>query len=461
MASPFWQYFHDKLNWPAIFRPGPVSALVKGLALYMDDVREDILWLHRQFSPVTADDDMIARYGASRGILRIRYDSDESYRLRVVNAFAWHKLGGKVQGLVGILVENGFEGAIIVPVNDVRRHDAALAHNGAATYNAGLCWAQFDVKLVEIPEQGLNGEVLAWFRWLVNEYKPARSILRAMSWRTSLEDETAFTDGTWLAVRPEYEDVRKWGFPLHDGSIRYDNGLFRAHDGRLAYGGGAPHMRWEACGHRHDAQLDPLAVAVRSGMADTVRYTPLHDGALFYDGQGRHGDLESPAVEALNTRLSASSRDSVDVRDDVETRLEVTALDEVGRYHNGGISHGQRYLSLRNGTFFHDGSRPRGQFGGRTDFSGVRHDRRARHDGTALHSLWGWLSTAGELAPVFTYSTLSDRCAVTLRMGGTAGMADSFIMAEAVDVRVLRYTLHNGATAHNSGPQYGGKELEA
>ena len=31
MASPFWQYFHDKLNWPAIFRPGPVSALAKGL----------------------------------------------------------------------------------------------------------------------------------------------------------------------------------------------------------------------------------------------------------------------------------------------------------------------------------------------------------------------------------------------------------------------------------------------
>ena len=232
MASPFWQYFHDKLNWPAIFRPGPVSALAKGLALYMDDVREDILWLRRQWNPATADDERIAAYGASRGILRTRYDTDESYRLRVVNAFAWHKLGGKVQGLVRILAENGFAGAVIVPVNDVRRHDAAFSHNGAATYNDGLCWAQFDVKLVEIPEQGLNADILAWFRWLVNEYKPARSILRAMSWKTNLEDETAFTegDGVWLAVKPEYEDRRKWGFPLHDGSIRYDNGLFRAHE---------------------------------------------------------------------------------------------------------------------------------------------------------------------------------------------------------------------------------------
>lgn len=124
MKSRFWQYFHDKLNWPAIFSPGPLSALAKGLALHMDSVREDILWLRDQWSPVTADPELVARYGASRGILRTRFDTDESYRLRVINAFAWHKLGGKVRGLVQILAENGFSGAVILPVNDVRRHIA-------------------------------------------------------------------------------------------------------------------------------------------------------------------------------------------------------------------------------------------------------------------------------------------------------------------------------------------------
>ena len=58
----------------------------------MDDVREDILWLRRQWNPATADDELIASYGASRGILRTKYDTDESYRLRVVNAYAWHKV---------------------------------------------------------------------------------------------------------------------------------------------------------------------------------------------------------------------------------------------------------------------------------------------------------------------------------------------------------------------------------
>ena len=461
MASPFWQYFHDKLNWPAIFRPGPVSALTKGLALYMDGGREDILWLRRQWNPATADDELIASYGASRGILRTKYDTDESYRLRVVNAYAWHKLGGKVQGLVRILAENGFAGAVIEPVNDVRRHDASFSHSGASTYNDGQCWAQFDVKLVEIPAQGLDTEVLAWFRWLVNEYKPARSILRAMSWKTSLEDETAFTeaDGVWLAVRPEYADRRKWGFPLHDGSIRYNNGLFRAHDGRLFHDGKHRYTRWEPFGHLHDVRLEQLDVAVQPVLADAVRYVPLHNGALRYEGEGRHGALESAAVDDLQSRVAVPCRDVAEVRESVATALNVTARDDVGRYHDGSITHGQRYISLRNGAFFHDGSHSRGPFGGRADFSGVRHDGRSRHDGQARHSLWGWLPKAGERAPVFTYATLSDVCAVAVRLEGTAGMEDAFSLTEDVAVRVLRYTLHNGTALHNSGPQYGGKEL--
>ena len=282
-----------------------------------------------------------------------------------------------------------------------------------------------------------------------------------MSWKTSLEDETAFTeaDGVWLAVRPEYADRRKWGFPLHDGSIRYNNGLFRAHDGRLFHDGKHRYTRWEPFGHLHDARLERLDVAVRPVMADMVRYVPLHNGALRYEGEGRHGALESAAVDDLQSRVAVPCRDVAEVRESVATALNVTARDEVGRYHDGSITHGQRYISLRNGAFFHDGSRSRGPFGGRADFSGVRHDGRARHDGTARHSLWGWLPTAGQRAPVFTYATLSDVCAVAVSMEGAAGMEDAFSLTEDVTVRVLRYTLHNGTAFHNSGPQYGGKEL--
>lgn len=158
--SPFWRYFHDRLHWPAIFRPGPMSALAKGLALYMDDVREDILWLRLQWHPATADDALIAAYGASRGIIRQRYDTDESYRRRVVNAFAWHKLGGKWRGLERIYAQNDFL-ARVLPSDDP------------------TLWAHFRVELdVTSADFTPDAAELSW--WLANEYKAARSKLECI-----------------------------------------------------------------------------------------------------------------------------------------------------------------------------------------------------------------------------------------------------------------------------------------
>ena len=155
MASRFWQYFHDRLNWPPIFSPGPLSALVKGLALYMDDVREDILWLRRQWTPVTSEEDMIVGYGESRGVPRTRIDTDDLYRQRVISAYIWHMLGGKVRGVERIYLENAFI-ATILP--------ASLPE----------LWAHFRVRLdVNDTPFGPDASQLAWF--LANEYMPARS----------------------------------------------------------------------------------------------------------------------------------------------------------------------------------------------------------------------------------------------------------------------------------------------
>ena len=385
--------------------------------------------------------------------------TEEARRTLLKKAIELHRHKGTPWAVEEALRATGFTGAEVREGRGACRHDGEIAHNGSSSYYSGNRWALFDIEIDLGDSAGMDAASRARVRETVNAWKNARSHLRAMSWRSTMEDGTDCTDETRLAVRPEYDDRHKWGFPLHDGSIRYNNGLFRAHDGRLSHDGKHRYTRWEPFGHLHDARLERLDVAARPVMADMVRYVPLHNGALRYEGEGRHGTLETPAVDTLNTQLSASSRDSVDVRDDVETRLEVTALDEVGRYHDGSITHGQRYISLYNGAFFHDGSHSRSPFGGRADFSGVRHDGRSRHDGQARHSLWGWLPTAGERAPVFTYATLSDVYAVAVRLEGAAGMEDAFSLTEDVTVRVLRYTLHDGTAFHNSGPRYGGKEL--
>ncbi|WP_299392387.1 phage tail protein [uncultured Desulfovibrio sp.] len=202
MASPFWRYFHDKLHWPAIFRPGPMSALAKGLALYMDDVREDILWLRRQWNPATADSALIAAYGASRGIIRQRFDMDESYRRRVVQALAWHRLGGKWRGLERIYAQNDFA-ARVLPSDD-----PAL-------------WAHFRVELdVNAVDFTPDAAALSW--WLANEYKAARSKLEGIRTTTALPLEERV--GVGLRGRTTSRS-RLWFFPPEPPSLCRRTGL--------------------------------------------------------------------------------------------------------------------------------------------------------------------------------------------------------------------------------------------
>lgn len=189
MASPFWKYFHDTLHWPQIFHPGPLSAMAKGLALYMDGVRDDILWLRRQWSPAKADEELIERYGASRGIYRQHFDTDQSFRARVLNAYAWHHLGGKVRGLERIFAENGLEGTEVLP--------ASLPE----------LWAHFRLSL-DVTGTSFTADSAALSWWLANEYKPARSRLEYFLTKASIPLEervavglcsrTAAKSGLWF-----------------------------------------------------------------------------------------------------------------------------------------------------------------------------------------------------------------------------------------------------------------------
>lgn len=383
--------------------------------------------------------------------------TEAARRSLLKKAIELHRYKGTPWAVEEALRATGYAGAEVREGGGLCAHDGEISHNGAGTYASGNRWAVFDVEVVLGESAGIDAAGRARIRETVNAWKNARSHLRALSWRTSLEDETAFTDGTWLAVRPEYEDVRKWGFPLHDGSIRYDNGLIRAHNGRLRYGGLAPHTRWEPDGQAHDALMDPLAVALRPKLTDSVRYSPRHDAAISYQGQGRHSDLDVAALDEAQALVTAMASDSVSVSDSGSTTLAASVVDDVARYHDGQINHGQRYGSIRNGAFFHDNSRLRGPFGGNASFVPLRRNGKARHNGTAQHRLWGWLSTAGTYAPAFVYAGFTD----LQRAAVGASMVDSIGLTDGTALRVLRYALHNAAAAHDATRHYYGEEIAA
>lgn len=160
MAGLFWSYFRERLAWPWIFRPGPLAVIARGLADYLDTVREDIRWTRDQWIVTTAEQELMQGYGASRGAPRTRHDDDARHRSRVERAYAWHAMGGTVEGLPRILEEYGYPGG---RVRNLRDHNAEL-------------WAHFDVELLNPPALFGQADIEAVLD-LVNEYKPARSVV--------------------------------------------------------------------------------------------------------------------------------------------------------------------------------------------------------------------------------------------------------------------------------------------
>lgn len=164
MGSAFWAYAHDTLRWLWIFRPGPLSALVKGIALYLDDIRKDVIWTRNQYLVHLAIMDLLPGYAQSRAIPRTRYDSDSQHRMRAERAYAWHHLGGKVEGLPQILAEYGYPNAVVY---NCRQDDPKL-------------WAHFELHLITPTHQWDQAEINA-VTALANEYKPGRSVLKKIS----------------------------------------------------------------------------------------------------------------------------------------------------------------------------------------------------------------------------------------------------------------------------------------
>ena len=165
----FWTYFRTQLAWPQIFRPGPLSALLEGLARSFDAAREDILWFRRQFSPVTCEDQYLDRHARSRRVKRFPTETDAQYRARVCAAYGWHLLGGKQAGMPQIVEAYGYN----VGVASLRPEDEER-------------FAEFRlVTTLDRPLEAQDPEILTG---LANEYKRASSKLAAVRVERTVND---------------------------------------------------------------------------------------------------------------------------------------------------------------------------------------------------------------------------------------------------------------------------------
>lgn len=158
----FWQYFRDTLALPLIRRQGALAGIAEGGAGALDSARDHVLWLRDQYAPGKCEAEHVANFAVARGIKRHRLETDTQFRARVVRAYAWQLLGGKQSGLPQILAHYGYT----AKVESLREEDPAR-------------WAEFRVSL-DVPE-GLAAEDYELLNWIINDQKPARSRLAAIS----------------------------------------------------------------------------------------------------------------------------------------------------------------------------------------------------------------------------------------------------------------------------------------
>ena len=179
----FWKYFSEYLGFPLIQQKNALAVIIKGLALTMDDVKKDIFALRDQFVVPKADDSLMTGYGNSRGIPRTRFDSDSQYRTRTEKALAWHRLGGKNEGLVQILAEYGYPGGEI----------ENLRHQNPEK------WATFNINLLD-PGSSLDEEKVRAIYEIANLYKPGRSKIHTVSFALRQRAEVYALSGQRSAV---------------------------------------------------------------------------------------------------------------------------------------------------------------------------------------------------------------------------------------------------------------------
>lgn len=378
--------------------------------------------------------------------------TEAARRSLLKKAIELHRHKGTPWAVEEALRATGFAGAEVREGGGLCAHDAELAHNGAGTYASGNRWAVFDLEINLGENAGIDAAGRARIRETVNAWKNARSHLRALSWRTTAEDGLAVSEAPELAVTPDFPDVFAWGFPTHNGTIRYDNGFRRQYDGELSHDGTAPHERWLSRGWRHDNQVERLETALAAVLEEAVRFRPLHDGLCRHDRTHRHGPGEGFALEETAAALRFAQTESIRPAEDDDLTVSAESGETVGRYHDGSFSHGQRQLFIRGGLRFYDGSLPHGtwnEYGVGKEVHGVRHDGLCRHDGSAGHTLWGWLAGSAH-APDITYQTLADLCAASAGMS----VEDALPVGEDAGLALRRYLLRRGSALYDGAQQH-------
>jgi len=192
---------------------------VRAAAALLDDSKDDVMWLRRQFFPQLCDDSYVESHAESRGIERYEYETDKLFRGRVSNAYLFFAAGGRKSGVNAFLDYLGLD-AYVIEYHEYIGEPA-------------IGWAEFIAVInMESLDQTIGNRqfLLSMF----NELKPARSRVAFMWFTLDLEffctpvyDLTVFDYVKFIECRgfaARSFGIIGWGCETLEGSRNLDGG---------------------------------------------------------------------------------------------------------------------------------------------------------------------------------------------------------------------------------------------
>lgn len=162
----FSDYFYYLMH--RVFKRAPqpdsdADKLTKALGPNYDEAMESIFKLREQSMVITAEGKGLDKHGKDRLLPRYGGESDEAYRLRLLNAFSIHSQVGSEPSMAEAFNRLGFSEAQIIEMKQV---DPAR-------------WAEFRVE-VKIPESGFSEVDRTSFLNTIRKMKPAHTKLASL-----------------------------------------------------------------------------------------------------------------------------------------------------------------------------------------------------------------------------------------------------------------------------------------
>ena len=236
----------------------------------------------------------------------------EQRRALIARSASLHRKKGTPWSIREALKAVGFNDLEIVERLPKNCYDGTINHTGGEYYNA-YGWAQFRVTADVGDNQPINDENTKQVAETINEWKPVRCHLVDVQYRASVTETVSSSEATTVAAELTQEDSHLWGRRLYDGSLSFNQGLLRTHEGAFAFSGVSNYSGFTAAGERFDAEREADEMAGALMISDVQSRGPLFDGFGDYGGAIDFG-ASAPVAEDLPMPIVATRHLSYDGR---------------------------------------------------------------------------------------------------------------------------------------------------